>query len=182
MCGEEAAIDVAALVLKHAYGHLNSGIAKHGNATAAHLWERVAHAYYHSAKSALNEQFGARWRLAIVRTRFESHIDCSAAQQRAVGHRSHSVHFGMTLAVAAVKALADNLAISHNHRPHHRVGRHIARAECRELQRAPHISFIVGNIHIKNICFRALCRGVRLRVPVSDGKVTINEWKNKQFF
>ena len=155
---------MAALLLEHTFGYLNSGIAEHGNATAAHQRKRVAHAYYHSSKSTLNEQFGARWSLAIVRTRFECHIDCSTAQQRAVGHRSHCVYLGMSLAIAAVKALADNLAISHNHRPHHRVGRHIAGTERRELQRAPHISFVVGNIHNLIICCPAHTAGVKCGV------------------
>ena len=87
-------------------------------------------------------------------------------QQVLVGrlYRSEGVYLRMPLSAPHVISFAYYAPPAHNHRPHHRVGRHIAGTERRELQRAPHISFVVGNIHNLIICCPAHTAGVKCGV------------------
>ena len=108
MCCHEAAVQLAALVTKHALGHADAGLAQHRYASPRHSLKRVAGADHDAGYAAVDDQLGAWRRLAVVGARLEGDVEGGMGEQAAVSHTGDSVDLGMRLAAPSVEALADD--------------------------------------------------------------------------
>ena len=64
-------------LLQHARHNLYPRVAKHPDAPAANQWIGVQHAHNHTFGALLQNQFGARRRLAVMAARLQTHVQRS---------------------------------------------------------------------------------------------------------
>ena len=63
-------------------------------------------------------------------------------------HRRHAGYFSMRATPSLVPALANNVPTVYQHRAYHGVGRHVAAAQCGQLQTAVHV-LMVNSFHVR---------------------------------
>ena len=145
--GVECGVEAAALVGEEPFVDLYAGLAEHGDATACHLRVGVAGGHYHAPEAALDEQFGARRCLAVVRAWLEGDVYGALREQGAVGvgDRAHGVDLGMRASETAVPAFAYYASVRcRYHCAYHWVGRYMACAGTGKGQCAAHVLGVVG--------------------------------------
>lgn len=105
--GEETGIEASSFVFEHTLGHFDAGVTEHGYAASADFGKGVAAGYHHTRYAAVDDELGARGRLAIVGAGLESDIYGGGGEQMTVSlsDRAHGVDLGMGLAATAVVAL-----------------------------------------------------------------------------
>lgn len=133
MVSEERTVQCQALLLQHPYGDLHSCLAQFSYTFSVHLVEAVATPDYHSWNTFLYDEVGTRRCLAIVGTRFKTHIHRSFAQQVLFAYRAYGIDLSMRAAALAMISLTDNLAIVYDYRSHHRVGGCVKPTVCGQL-------------------------------------------------
>lgn len=125
---KETSVQRAALGLAHARHDLDTRLAQHFDATSLHFGKGVDTPDDHPGNPLADNQFRTRRCLAIMGTGFQTDIQRTAPQQRAVAHGGHGIHFGMRPAATYVIPLAHNVPVAHQDRPHHGIGRGTGRA------------------------------------------------------
>ena len=142
---DEAAVQLAARLLKHAHGDADARLAQLLYARPAHLGKRVLAPYDHSTHTFLYYKVGAGRRLAVVGARLKAHVERRLRQQRLVSraHRGKGVNLGVGLAVLRVVSLAYYPASrGHYDRAHHGVGSRPVDAAGGQLQAAAHVQCV----------------------------------------
>ena len=74
---EETFVQLATRLFQHADNNLDARIAEHLYAASRHQRIGIQHANHYAADTLLDDQFGARRRLAIVGTGFERDEECA---------------------------------------------------------------------------------------------------------
>jgi hypothetical protein len=96
---------------------------------------------HHDARyTALQDSLDARWRSPVVRAGFEGNVERRATRRTTGCVERDDLRVG--LSAAFVVALADDRAVAHDHRPHHRIGRGLPGRAPRQVERAPHVRLV----------------------------------------
>ena len=142
LAGHEAAVELAAFLLKHPDRHIDAGVAELLYATAADAGEGVYAARHHALHPEAAQHVGTGRRAAVVGARLEAHIDGAAAEERLVTHAPDGVDLCVRPAAVDVIALADDAPVAHYHGADHWVGRRSTEPSARQFQAAAHILFV----------------------------------------
>jgi release factor glutamine methyltransferase len=112
MKGEEATVQLAALLLKHTNGDIDAGIAKLTDATPTNLGKLIKAAHNDTTDTAADDKVGTGGRLAIVGAGFETDIEGRFREQVLVfgTDRGKGIDLGMPLTATNVVALANDSA------------------------------------------------------------------------
>ena len=142
---DETLVEFEAFRLQDAYCYLDSCLANLLDSTPLNLSKRIYAAADTSLHAFPDDQVGTRRRLAIMGTRFETHVDGGFLQQMLIFglHRRKGINFSMPLATSYMIALADDSSFcTHDDRTHHRIRLRILPTILSQLQAAAHEHFV----------------------------------------
>ena len=142
---DETLVEFEAFRLQNAYCYLDSCLANLLDSTPLNLGKRIYAATDTPLHAFPDDQVGTRRRLAIMRTRFETHVDGGILQQMLIFglHRSKGIDLCMPLATSYMIALADDSSFcAHDDGAHHRIRLRILPTILSQLQAAAHEHFV----------------------------------------
>ncbi len=132
----------------HPGRHHDAGSAQHFVAAARHFRIGVLDRRDDPRNAGRDDGLSAGRRLAVMRTRFERGVKCSAT--RGLAGTPQRFGLGMWTAARLRPAAADHGAILHNHRADRGIGPCIAESAPTERQRKLHEAQIVGCGHLRS--------------------------------
>ena len=138
-------VEFEAFRLQNAYCYLDSCLANLLDSTPLNLSKRIYAAADTSLHAFPDDQVGTRRRLAIMGTRFETHVDGGFLQQMLIFrlHRRKGINFSVPLTTSYMIALADDSALfAHDDGAHHRIRLRILPTVLSQLQAAAHEHFV----------------------------------------
>ena len=147
----KAAIQFSTFILKYTHSNLNTRIAQFPYSTSRYLGKGVNTSHDNPLHTLAHYKVGTRRCLAIVRTRFKTHVNGALRQQMFVRlpNRGKGVHLRMTFAASHVISLTDDTSVAHNHCAHHRIRSGVLPTVGCYLQTTAHINLVNILSHIK---------------------------------
>ena len=123
LAADEMRYEVETLLAQYSHSDLNARLAHDGNASSAHLGERVDTPHYHTMEPLAYNHFCTRRSAAIVSAGFESDIDGGIMQEGEVfcAYAAHSHYLGVRLSGLVVPAFANDAVGMDDDSTYHRV-------------------------------------------------------------
>ena len=139
-------VQVGALGREHTRSHRDIDGAQHLVALARVRGIRIRRTDDHAGQPRFDDGIGAGTGSAGRTTRLKGHVECGPGL-RLPAEGSQRIDLSMRLTVFRVEALRDNLAVFDDQCANKRVGMGRAPTPSRQIERAPHETFMFGRIH-----------------------------------
>lgn len=139
---QEASVQPACLALEHALGHIHTSGLQTADAIPIHRRERITMRDDHKLNTAGDDQVGTWSRAAMVRARFQVHVEHRILRYRFVSERGQARGLSMWPSCRLMPAFGEYAVLDNKDGAHHRIGGRGRSSQPGQFQATSHPGFV----------------------------------------